>query len=217
MEQWTILSKVVNYMQYDRNPKNNYDFDVKTIDQKNHKKIYERLKEQDRHILELDSGNTPDKLRREYLDMYEGVKSEVIHTTRFDENSDLSTTYLGRIDMTRANKIRTEEKQGYIVGKLLDGTECQILLDTRASKSFMPKSHYLRCKSLHSLPKFASKTQKIQVQNGQYISVLFIIPVVIDIHGHRIKIFTLVSEIHKNVDISLSITTIFELEGIINS
>ena len=52
-----------------------------------------------------------------------------------------------------------------MVGKLLEGTECQILLDTGASKSFMSKSHYLHCKSLHSLPKFASKTQRIQVGN----------------------------------------------------
>ena len=37
--------------------------------------------------------------------------------------------YLGRIDMTRTNRIKTEEKfptseQGYAVVKLLDGTEC---------------------------------------------------------------------------------------------
>ena len=61
--------------------------------------------------------------------MYEGVQSEVLNTTMFDENSDLSMTYLGRMDLTRANKIREEEKfslseQGYTVGKLLDGTEC---------------------------------------------------------------------------------------------
>ena len=49
----------------------------------------------------------------------------------------------------------------------------------------MSKSHYLMHKSLHSLPKFASKIQRIQVGNGQYVSVLFIIPIVIDIHGHR--------------------------------
>ena len=70
---------------------------------------------------------------------------------------------------------------------------CQILLDTGASKSFMSKSHYLRCKSLHSLLKFPSKTQRIEVGNGQYITVLFIIPIVIDIHGHRFEIFILVS------------------------
>ena len=84
---------------------------------------------------------------------------------------------------------------------MLDGTECQILLDTRASKSFMSKAHYMRCKPLHSLLKFAYKTQRIQVENGQYVSVLFNIPVIIDIHGHRFEIFTLVSEIHENVDL----------------
>ena len=72
-------------------------------------------------------------------------------TTRFDENSDLKTTYLGRVDITRASKIKVEKRfpiseQGYTEGKLLDGTECQILLDTEASKSLMSKSHYLHCK-----------------------------------------------------------------------
>ena len=45
-------------------------------------------------------------------------------------------------------------EKGYTVGKLLEGTECQILLDNGACKSFMSKSHYLHCKSLHSLPMF---------------------------------------------------------------
>ena len=95
--------------------------------------------------------------------------------------------------MTRSSKIKVEErfptpKQGYTVEKLLDGMECQILLDRGVSKSFMSKSHCLGCKSLHSLPKFASKPLRIQVGNGQYISVLFFIPIVIDIHGHRLKV-----------------------------
>ena len=72
-----------------------------------------------------------------------------------------------------------------------------------------------RCKSLHSLLKFTSKTQRIQVGNGQYISLLFIITIVIDIHGHRFEIFTVVSVIHENVDFVLGIKNIFELEGII--
>ena len=80
----------------------------------------------------------------------------------------------------------------------------------------MSKKHYWRYKSLHLLPKFPSKTQRIQVGNRQYISVLFIIPVLIDIHGHRFKIDMLVSEIHENVDKVLAIKNIFELEGIIN-
>ena len=172
-------------------------------------------------MLNLDFGNTLEKLK-EYEDMYEGIQSEVISTTRFNENSDLSTTYLDRMDITRTSTIKAEEKfhiseQGYMIGKLLDGTECQILLDTAASKSFMCKSHYLQCKPLHSLPKFASKMQRIQVGNGQFVSVLFIVPIVIDTHGHRFKIFPLVSEIHENIDQVFGIKNIFELEGIVNS
>ena len=137
--------------------------------------------------------------------MYEGVQLEVINTTRFDKNSDLSMTYLGRIDITRASKIKPEDKfslseQGYTIGKLLDSTECQI----------MSKSHYLWCTSLHSLLNFVSKTQRIQVGNGQYVIILFIMQVVIDMHSHRFEIFTLVSEIHENVDLVLGIKNVFE-------
>ena len=40
---------------------------------------------------------------------------------------------------------------------------------------------------------------------------------IIDIHGHRFKIFTLVSEIHDNVDLVMGMKNIFELEGMIDS
>ena len=56
-----------------------------------------------------------------------------------------------------------------------------------------------------------------QVGNGQYVSVLSVIPVVIDIQGHRFKIFTLVSEIHANVDLVMGMKNIFKLEGMIDS
>ena len=36
-------------------------------------------------------------------------------------------------------------------------------------------------------------------------------------HGHRFEIYTLVSEIHENVDLVLGIRNVFELEGVINS
>ena len=114
---------------------------------------------------------------------------------RFDENSDVSTTHLGRSDKTRNDKLKAEEsfpisEYGYTSGKLLDGTECQLLLDT----------------IIH-----------VQIQNGQCISVLFIISVIVDVHGHRFEIYTLVSEIHENVDLVLGIKNVFELEGVINS
>ena len=89
--------------------------------------------------IKIDFGDTLDKFKGESLDMYDGVKSEMLSTTKLDENSDLCTAYLGRIFITRLDKIKAEEKcpiseQWYTVRELLDGMECQILLDTRASK-----------------------------------------------------------------------------------
>ena len=76
--------------------------------------------------------------------MYEGIQSGIVNTTRFDENSDLSMTYLGRSNKAKNDKFKAEEslpisEHGHTLGKLLDGTECQLLLDMGASKSFMSK------------------------------------------------------------------------------
>ena len=43
------------------------------------------------------------------------------------------------------------------------------------------------------------------------------IPVIIDVTGHRFEIYALVSEIHENVDLVLGSNNVFELEGVINS
>ena len=108
-------------------------------------------------------------------------------------------------------------EQGFVMGKLLNGGKCQIPLDMGASKSYMLKSYYLKCKALYDLPKFASKTQRMQVGNSQYVGVWFAIPVIIEINGHRLEVFTLVSEIFDNVDMVLGIKNLFELEGVIDS
>ena len=99
----------------------------------------------------------------------------------------------------------------------MDDTECDILVDTGASKSYMSKSYFMRCKSLHSIPKFTSTMTRIQVGNGQYVGVLFVIPVIMTIQNHRFEIFTLVSEIHENVVLVIGIKNLFELEGVIDS
>ena len=74
----------------------------------------------------------------------------------------------------------------------------------------------MRWKSLHALAKFASTTQRVQVGNGKFVAVLFMIPVKVDIHGHIFEVFTLVSEIHDNIDLVLGMKNVFELEGVID-
>ena len=67
------------------------------------------------------------------------------------------------------------------------------------------------------MPKFTSTTRRIQVGNGQYVGVLFVIPAIITIQKHSFELFMLVSEIHENVDLVLGIKNLFELEGMIDS
>ena len=46
---------------------------------------------------------------------------------------------------------------------------------------------------------------------------MFVIPVIVEINGHRLEVFMLVSEIFDNVDMALGIKNMFELEGVIDS
>ena len=87
-------------------------------------------------------------LKSEYLDMYEGVYMEVISADKFDEDTDKSTTYLGQVHRTRNTEVKAEENfpmtaRGYTRGQLLDGTDCDALIDTDTSKSYMSKSYFL--------------------------------------------------------------------------
>ena len=99
MEQWSILSNVINYVQYSKNPK---DFHTMTIRPVNNKKFNLILKDKKENNMSLrvDVTDAPNGSKEEYLDRYGGVISEILNTTRFDENTDLSTTYIGKYRMT---------------------------------------------------------------------------------------------------------------------
>ena len=96
----------------------------------------------------IDFSSISEKFQSEFLDVYDSVYAEVINTNRFDEDMDLSTTYLGQVNMSRKTEVRAEEifamnAAGHTRGELLDSTECKILIDTGASKSYMSKSYYM--------------------------------------------------------------------------
>ena len=221
IEQWSILSDNIVYVRSeDRDIMNGID--IKPLDYRKHKRIYRKMGKEGGERLEMDFGESLGIMKSRYMDVYDDVYTEVVTTSRFHENVDLSTMYLGRIGMKTEEVMKAEEsfpisEQGFVMSKLMNGEECQILLDTGASKLYMSKSYYLKCKSLHKLPKFASKTQRIQVGNGQYVGVLFVIPVIIEINEHRLEVFTLVSEIFDNVDMVLGINNLFEIEGVIDT
>ena len=59
MEQWSILSNVINHVQNNRKPINYYKLDVKALESKKHKRIYEKLEENDRQDIDISFGDTP--------------------------------------------------------------------------------------------------------------------------------------------------------------
>ena len=108
MEQWSILSNVINYVQYIKNPKNLHAMLVKPTN-KNKINIGRGEVEKDRSTSEVGLIDMSDRLTEEYLDRYKGVKSEILVTTRFDDNLDLSMTYLGKTSMDRGHKMVAKE------------------------------------------------------------------------------------------------------------
>ena len=89
MEHWSILSNVVNCIQYDWHPKNFLNLNIRAVSKEKYNRK-SNVESEERQMFELDFGDTPEKLKEEYLDVYERIQSEILSTTRFDEKSDLS-------------------------------------------------------------------------------------------------------------------------------
>ena len=98
-----------NCVQYYRNATDCYKLDIKALEPKYHKRIYERI-EEDGQFINLDFGDTPEKVTGQYLDVYEGFKSEILYPAKFNKNSNLGTIYFRRIDMIRSDKKEAEGK-----------------------------------------------------------------------------------------------------------
>ena len=147
MESWSILSDHVKYVQHDDSDiLHSLNFD--SFNYNVNEDIYKELKEEEMLKTSIDFSGVSEKLKSDYLDVYDGVYAEVICTNRFDEGTDLSTTYLGQVDMSRKMEVKAEESfamnaAGHTREELIDGTECEILIDTDASKSYMSKSYYM--------------------------------------------------------------------------
>ena len=95
---------------------------MRTLDYWQHKRLYQNLMGEESQMLHVDFGSSPETMRSNYLDIYDGVHADAVYANRFDESSDLSATYLGKTTMTRETRIKAEEKfpisgQGYTLQK----------------------------------------------------------------------------------------------------
>ena len=137
MINWSIFSDLIKYVDGSSCSDVISSLTVKPFDNSKHKRLYNSLKIDEN--LTADIIFEEDRVRDIYFDKYDGIHVEISQVTRFDESTDLSTTYLGKTDMTREHVFKAKEKfpisgQGYTNGKLLDHTECSIFIDIDASK-----------------------------------------------------------------------------------
>ena len=72
--------------------------------------MIQKVETKSESLLEVNLVDNLDRSKEEYLDRYEGIKSEIVDTTRFDENSDLSTTYLGKVNMIHDKDLIVEQR-----------------------------------------------------------------------------------------------------------
>ena len=78
MEQWSILSNMLHYIQYDKHPKNFHNLGISAVN------VYKNDSDtkKEKGIIEIDFGPTLDVLKEEYLDVHKGIQSEIVSTTR---------------------------------------------------------------------------------------------------------------------------------------
>ena len=119
IEEWSILSDHVKYVMHDESEAF-HKLNIDSLNYHQNKDLYKELKEKELLKVSVNLGGSPEKLKSDYLDVYEGVYAEVISTEKFDEDTDLSTTYLGQVNMTRDTEVKAEESSQSLQGATLE-------------------------------------------------------------------------------------------------
>ena len=80
MEDWSILSDHIKYVRHDDGSEIFYKLNVNTFNYCQNKDQYQELKGKEILMVHVDFGKSPEKLKSEYLDVYEGVSAEIVST-----------------------------------------------------------------------------------------------------------------------------------------
>ena len=65
---------------------------------------YKVKSNEEKEFREVDFGTSLQNLQEEYLDVYEGIQSDIVSSSRFNKNSDISMKNLGRIGQEESQK-----------------------------------------------------------------------------------------------------------------
>ena len=71
MKDWSILSDHVKYVRHDDGSGTFHKLNINTLNYCQNKDLYKELKEKEMLKVDVDFSSSPEKLRSEYLDVYE--------------------------------------------------------------------------------------------------------------------------------------------------
>ena len=211
MENWSVLSTEMHYADPPQGHHNLMVMDCKTT------LLSEWGKSGKAPTITSDYIPNLDKLDQ-FLDQFDNITTRINNTGEFQDNRDVSTTYLGTDVISKKDHFTLEVKfpitsTSHTWGQLVGGSTMSILLDTGASKCYMSRAYFERNKLLHNLPRLKSTIKSLRVGNGNEVSAHFVIPVLLKIAGYKFEIYALVSDIQPSIDLVLSMKNMHEIEG----
>ena len=211
MENWSVLSTEMHYADPPQGHHNLMVMDCKTT----------LLSEWNKSgkVPTTTSESIPNSdILHQFLDQFDSITTKINNTGEFQDNRDVSTTYLGTDVISKKDHFTPEVKfpitsTSHTWGQLVGGSTMSILLDTGASKYYMSRAYFERNKLLHNLPRLKSTIKSLRVGNGNEVSAHFVVPVLLKIAGHKFEIYALVSDIQPSIDLVLGMKNMHEIEG----
>ena len=167
----------------------------------------------------ITSENIPhSSLLDQFLDQFDSIMTKINTTGEFQDNRDVSTTYLGTDVISKRDHFTPEVKfpitsTSHTWGQLVGGSTMSVLLDTGTSKCYMSRAYFERNKLLHNLPRLKSTIKSLRVGNGHEVSAHFVISILLKIAGHKFEIYALVSDIRPSIDLVLGMKNMHEIES----
>ena len=69
MERWSILTDIVKYIQYNQHLIGHYRLEIKASEERYHTKMYKRLQDGEREVMEISCDSNFEILKKDYLDI----------------------------------------------------------------------------------------------------------------------------------------------------
>ena len=100
------MSTQLDYVHYDKYKNSHFKLDARAPEERYNSKADVKLKHSERIVRDLNFKMSSEIRKEDYFETYEGIEAEVLNSVKFNENKDVSTTYLGKKVMTRQMSVK---------------------------------------------------------------------------------------------------------------